>query len=417
MNTYEVMLRRLQKAACDGKLQTEINEIRSNGTSEELITLNKLENPKEQPPVIYLSDFIDTGKADAAHQIDCLFGAIERDENGSVIITNDCSGCGTCINECKSGEFTARKDLIPVLQMLNDKKYPVYAMIAPAFSGQFSEAVTSGKLRSAFKKLGFYGMIEVALFADILTLKEALEFDRFIKEEKDFILTSCCCPMWVALIKKNYSSLIPHIPPSVSPMVACGRAIKKIHPDAKTVFIGPCLAKKAEAKNEDIADAVDYVFTFDEIAEMFKMMQIDPTELPEDSKDHSSSCGRIYARTGGVSEAVKNTLEKLRPGRTIPLRAVQADGIVACKQLLKDFSEGKVDANFIEGMGCKGGCVGGPKILIDAESGTKHVSKYAEAAISKTPADNPYVLSILEKLGYTTIENLLDEDNNFIRRF
>ena len=186
--------------------------------------------------------------------------------------------------------------------------------------------VTAGKLRTAFKLAGFYGMIEVALFADILTLKEALEFDRSIHTDKDYMLTSCCCPIWVVMIKKIYHELIPHMPPSVSPMVACGRAIKRIHPEAVTVFIGPCVAKKAEAREADISDAVDYVLTFQEISDVFQKMSIDPSALPEDMRDHSSRGGRIYARTGGVSEAVQDTLNRLKPERNIKLKAIQADG-------------------------------------------------------------------------------------------
>jgi len=290
-------------------------------------------------------------------------------------------------------------------------------MIAPAFSGQFSADVTSGKLRSAFKYMGFYGMIEVALFADILTLKETLEFDREIQNDEDFLLTSCCCPLWVALIRKYYQSMIPHVPPSVSPMVACGRSIKKIHPDAKTVFIGPCLAKKAEARESDISDAVDCVLTFEEIAELFELMDIHPEKFEEDQSDHSSRAGRIYARTSGVSEAVQATLDRLSPGRKITLKAQQADGVVDCKKLLQEIANGNIQANFIEGMGCRGGCVGGPKSLIDTNIAREAVNQYGDVANIKTPADSPYVLDLLHRLGYETVESLLDRDNNFTRTF
>ena len=121
-------------------------------------------------------------------------------------------------------------------------------MIAPAFVSQFDSQVTPGKLRSAFKLLGFAGMVEVAVFADILTLKEALEFDRNIKEEKDFQLTSCCCPMWIAMIRKIYHQLMPHVPGSVSPMIACARTIKTLHPEAKTILSGLALPKNRKPK-------------------------------------------------------------------------------------------------------------------------------------------------------------------------
>jgi len=321
------------------------------------------------------------------------------------------------VEVCENKGLVERKDLIPILELLNTRTVPVYAMIAPAFNGQFTLDVTAGKLRSAFKCLGFYGMLEVALFADILTLKEALEFDRTIKDDKNFMLTSCCCPIWVAMIKKIYHDLIPHMPPSVSPMVACGRAIKKIHPQAVTVFIGPCIAKKAEAKEPDIKDAVDYVLTFQEVKELFDLAEIDFSRLPEDLRDHSSRAGRIYARTGGVSEAVQSTLNRLNPGRKIPLIATQANGAVECKRLLKDITEGNIKANFMEGMGCVGGCVGGPKALIPYKEGTEHVIEYGDNATYKTPIDNPHAIELLEQLGFNSIEDLLERDNIFIRRF
>lgn len=415
MNKYDEMNDKLVKAAIGGELEKEIEAIEHAQNIEAIKLLSQLRNPKESPLVIKLGECSCDAKDASACQVSCLFNAIERDETGRLTITSDCTGCGSCIEACKNNNLTGSRELLPILELLMDRKTPVYAMIAPAFSGQFDPEVTSGKLRSGFKKLGFYGMLEVALFADILTLKEALEFDREVTSEEDFMLTSCCCPMWVALIRKSYSQLIPHVPPSVSPMAACGRSVKMLHPEAKTVFIGPCLAKKAESREPDIRDAVDFVLTFEEIKALFDFMGVELADMPEDESDHSSEAGRIYARTGGVSEAVKATLDRLRPDRTIPLTAVQADGMVACKAMLAELSGGVVRANFIEGMGCRGGCVGGPKALIDKEEGTRHVNDYGSQAASSTPVDNSYVLEMLHRLGYDTVESLLDRDSTFTR--
>lgn len=417
MDNYEEMSRRLQKAIEEGHLQEEIHAIQASGSEQECKQLEMLLHPENYPPVVKLEDCMCSDETQAACEVSCLFEAIRRDKDGKLAITEDCVGCGQCVERCEQKAIAGRKDLVPLVQWLQERETPVYAMIAPAFSGQFSAEVTSGKLRTAFKKLGFYGMIEVALFADILTLKEALEFDQSIQSDTDFMLTSCCCPMWVALIRKSFDELVPHVPPSVSPMVACGRTIKRMHPEAKTVFIGPCIAKKAEARQLDIADAVDFVLTFDEVAQMFADAELDLPNLAEDMSDHSSTAGRIYARTGGVSRAVQSTLDRLRPDREIPLRAIQADGMVACKQLLADIKDGKIKANFMEGMGCKGGCVGGPKSLLPKEEATGHVNQYGEQAAYATPADNPHVLEILHRLGFDTIESLLERDNTFIRKF
>ncbi len=370
--------------------------------------------PRKYPPVVRL------GKCscdDKACENVCFYNAISRDDEGNIVISKDCVGCGECIRSCDKSNLTDIKEVVPIFELINSGSAPVYALIAPAFVSQFSEGMTPGKLRLAFKILGFSGMIEVALFADILTLKEALEFDAAVVNEQDFMLTSCCCPLWVAMIRKVYGKLAPYMPPSVSPMVASGRAIKKLYPEAKTVFVGPCIAKKAEAKQEDIKDAVDYVLTFQEIDEIFKAAGLDPERLLEDQRDHSSAAGRIYARTGGVSKAVEDTVKRLMPNRDIQVKAVQADGVPACKALLKEIEEGRISANFVEGMGCSGGCVGGPKAIIDRDEGKKHVDAYAAQAKVKTPADNPFVLEMLSKLGFDTIESLREGHNMFTRDF
>ncbi len=416
--TFRELYNRLVDAALRNDLEQEAKRIADSGecSSEDV---DRLLHPMEYPVVMRAGECkCPPDESSEQCAVQCLFSAIERDENGNVVVSPvDCTGCGLCIEDCRHQVLTDRKEIIPVLEHLNSRKNPVYAMIAPAFNGQFSMDVTAGKLRTAFKLAGFYGMIEVALFADILTLKEALEFDRSILTHKDFMLTSCCCPIWVTMIKKIYHELIPHMPPSVSPMVACGRVIKRIHPEAVTVFIGPCVAKKAEAREADISDAVDYVLTFQEISDVFQRMGIDPALLPEDMRDHSSRCGRIYARTGGVSEAVQDALNRLKPDRGIKLRAMQADGAADCKRLLSEIMEGNITANFIEGMGCRGGCVGGPKAIIDKEDGTIHANQYGDRAIYETPIDNPHVVHLLERLGFHTIESLLETDNLFTRRF
>ncbi len=418
METFKDLYNRLVKASLDHRLEEEVQDI-ENHADYSKHHLECLLHPENKPAVISLGACEDCKNEErTACEVACLFSAVKRDENGNVVIDGiNCTGCENCVDVCKKQNLSERKDLLPILEILNSKKAPVYAMIAPAFNGQFTLDVTAGKLRSAFKRLGFYGMLEVALFADILTLKEALEFDRSIHEDKDFMLTSCCCPIWVAMIKKVYHDLIPHMPPAVSPMVACGRSIKRIQPDAITVFIGPCVAKKAEAKEPDIRDSVDYVLTFQEVDDLFKLTGIDPADMPEDMRDHSSTAGRIYARTGGVSEAVQTTLNRISPDRKIPLRATQANGVVECKRLLKEITDGDIKANFMEGMGCVGGCVGGPKAIIPYKEGTEHVNDYGKMAQYKTPIDNPQVIELLHQLGFNTISDLLERDNFFIRNF
>ena len=373
--------------------------------------------PDKHAPVVFAEE-CEKCEYERACEKSCIFDAFEKDENGKITINKEkCTGCGACVDACKLEKLAENKDVVPVLQAIRKEGEEVYALVAPAFLGQFGEDVTTGKLRAAFKAMGFQGMIEVAVFADILTLKEALEFDVNIKEEQDYQLTSCCCPVWIAMIRNIYHDLMPHVPGAVSPMIAAGRVVKKLHPEAITVFVGPCMAKKKEAREEDIADAVDHVLTFQEVQDMFEAADIHPELLGEDEKEHSSRAGRIYARTGGVSEAVNVTVEQMNPDRKIKVRAEQADGVPSCRAMIERLKNGEIKANFYEGMGCVGGCVGGPKIIIDKEEGKKNVERYGEEAEYKTPLENPYVLELLARLGFHTIEEFLDKSDILVRRF
>ena len=415
METFYALYEKLARAALAGRHEEALHEVEK--LDFDPYQLDCLLHPQHHAPVWRLSP-CDCEEGESACLGVCPFHAIRRNEDGNIEIDQDtCTGCSLCIDACKARKLTQSRDTLPVLEAVANTSAPVYALIAPAFVSQFSGKVTPGRLRSAFKALGFAGMVEVALFADILTLKEALDFDELVRSEEDFLLTSCCCPVWIAMIRKVYRSLTPHIPASVSPMIACGRAVKRLVPGAVTVFIGPCVAKKAEAREKDIADAIDFVLTFQEIQDVFDFASIDPERMEEDLRDHSSRAGRIYAHTGGVSEAVKTTLERLRPGRHIPLKARQADGVPACKKMLNELMQREIHGNFLEGMGCVGGCVGGPKTLLPREEGAVHVAHYGEAAPVRTPVDNPYVMELLRRLGYETVESLTQEDTMFRRNF
>ncbi|WAJ23407.1 [Fe-Fe] hydrogenase large subunit C-terminal domain-containing protein [Lacrimispora xylanolytica] len=377
--------------------------------------LDCLLNPEKHPIVIR------TGKCNCSkdEKCDCLercpFGALSMGKDGVEVDPELCLGCDNCIEGCAREKLTASTDIIPALKAIRGSKGLVYAMIAPAFLGQFTNDVTPGKLRNALKEVGFDGMLEVALFADILTLKEALEFDKNIVNDGDFQLTSCCCPMWIGMIRKVYHQLLPHVPGSVSPMVACANVVKALHPDAMTVFIGPCLAKKAEAREKDLVGAVDYVLTFQEVKNIFDALGIDPADMEESEKDHSSRAGRIYARKGGVSEAVELTVKAIDPEKKTKIVTKRADGVPACKKMIQDIIEGNIEANFYEGMGCVGGCVGGPRSILDVEHGTKLVNEYGKNATYQHPAENPYVIELLHRLNLDTIESLLEETDLFSR--
>ena len=380
--------------------------------------LDCLLHPQKHPLIWRIGDCTCSAEQQEACADTCPFEAIRPNQNGNIQISGEkCVGCASCLDHCPGQKLISSRDIIPALKAVRSHAGLSYALVAPAFLGQYSKEVTPGKLRNAFKKIGFDGMVEVSLFADILTLKESLEFNRNITKETDYQLTSCCCPTWIAMIRKIYNNLMPHVPGSVSPMIASGRTIKHLHPDALTVFIGPCIAKKAEAKEKDLVGAIDYVLTFQEMKDVFEAMDIDLAQMEESDKDHSSRAGRIYARTGGVSEAVTSTANRLDPKHPIPIRTQQADGIPACRIMINELIEGNVKANFYEGMGCVGGCVGGPKSIIDRAQGLANVNEYGDLATYPTPIDNPYVIELLHRLGFDTIESLLEESEIFTRHF
>jgi len=340
----------------------------------------------------------------------CLFEShVYRRTKGPVIMNDKCLTCGRCVTECDFGALADKIEFIPVINILKEKKNPVYAVVAPAIAGQFGDNVTLGQLRSAFKLMGFTEMIEAAMFADILTIREAFEFNHLVKNVEDFFLTSCCCPVWFNLTKKNYGDLFKHMSPSVSPMIASGRILKKLYPGARVIFIAPCIAKKAEIKEEELKGAIDFVINFRELKEIFQALQINPAELAGEEKDQGSLGGRFYARTGGVSFSVKTVVNRINPGRLIKLKAKKVDGVANCKKILDELSNREVtDYNFIEGMGCAGGCVGGPRTIIDVEKATRIVNEVAEDSLIMTPFDNLNVMKTLKQLGINAIEEIME---------
>lgn len=345
-------------------------------------------------------------------QSSCPFDAIYVDkESLSTKISEDkCIDCGLCVDACPSGSILDKVEFIPLLEIFHSKT-PIIAAVAPAIAGQFGENVTMDNLRSAFKKIGFTDMVEVAFFADMLTLKEACEFDSKVNSKEDLMITSCCCPMWVGMLKKTYNEMVKYVSPSVSPMIAAGRVIKTLNNNCKVVFIGPCIAKKAERKDKDLLGAIDFVLTFTEVKDIFESLNIKPNELPEDpSTDYASREGRLYAATGGVSISVYEAVSRLFPHKKQLFKSAQANGVKECKFILEKAKNKEIEANFIEGMGCIGGCVGGPKAIIPKEQGRIAVNNFAENSRVKISLDNPQMNKILKKLGITSQDDFMNGD-------
>ncbi|MBE5960338.1 MAG: iron hydrogenase [Lachnospiraceae bacterium] len=349
----------------------------------------------------------------------CPFDAIIRAEDGvdKTIDPMLCMSCGRCVTACDRGNYLETPQFLPLANLL-DEDEKVVAIVAPAIAGQFGENISLDQLREAFIKVGFSDMVEVAMAADILSFKEALEFNEHVKEKGDVMITSCCCPMWVSMLRKVYHQFIKDVSPSVSPMIAMGRVLKALNPDVKIVFISPCVAKKAEAKEPDLVGTIDFVVTFQEMKMIFDLLHIEPAKLKGvPSVDYAATGGRLYARTGGVSEAVFDVVDELFPESRKLFTSMSVDGVPDCKRTLNELTEGKIRASFIEGMGCKGGCVGGPKTNVDEEKGKEAVNRVAYESAIKNPLNSEILNDLLHKIGVEDIYDLKDGNSMFERHF
>ena len=255
--------------------------------------------------------------------------------------------------------------------------------MAPSISSQFNYA-RLGQVISGLKALGFHTVVEAALGADMVAEAESREL-----AEKGF-LTSSCCPAFVTYIRQSFPQLLPMVSHNLSPMAAIARFIKETTPDAKTIFIGPCTAKKAEAQLDTVKPYIDAVLTFEELQALFDSRDLDITTLPEDVLDNASYFGRIFARSGGLSDAVAEGLKE--QNIDFDLKPCVCDGIEACRMALLKKSKNVLDANFIEGMACLGGCIGGAGCLTHGEKNKAEVDKYGREAYEKTIADATSVL-------------------------
>lgn len=365
--------------------------------------LDCLLHPEKQP-LVWRNEPCDCD--DAKCVTACMFRALEIKDGKVRLNPENCTGCAKCIEACERENLTFSHDAVRAVEILKESEGPVYALMAPAYIGQFGEKATPGRIRSALKGMGFAGMIEVAAFADILTLKESLEFCTNMEKKEGFQLTSCCCPIWISMIRKDFSKIVGHLPASVSPMIACGRIAKKLHEGCKTIFVGPCLAKKAEIREPDLVGDIDCVLTFEELNDMFEALAVDFAGMEEDDNEHSAAAGRMYAHSGGVSQAVKECVQSIDPD--VSLQPVCACGAPDCKKMLQEILEGQIKGNFFEGMACQGGCVGGPKGNIGKDEAKDYVVRYTEQATYRTPGENPYVLDLIHRLGFETIDDFLE---------
>ena len=325
------------------------------------------------------------GDKDNPNVIEVIDIACDECPVGGYEVTDACRGClaHRCEDVCRFGAIMDKSFMINAIDLIKKsqcgKHYKIYAVVAPSISSQFRYAKL-GQVITGLKVLGFHTVVEAALGADMVAQAESKEL-----AEKGF-LTSSCCPAFVSYIKKSFPELAQYVSHNLSPMATIAKYIKDTDKDAKVIFIGPCTAKKAEVQSESVKPYVDAALTFEELQALFDSRDIDITTLEEGVLDNASYFGRIFARCGGLSDAVAEGLKE-QGLDDFELKPCSCDGIEACRVALMRKSKNLLDANFIEGMACVGGCIGGAGCLTHGEKNKAEVDKYGREAMEKTIAD------------------------------
>ena len=321
----------------------------------------------------------------------CKIKAIKMSETKAASIDNNkCISCGACVYQCPFGAISDKSFILNVIDDIikseNNSKYKVYAVVAPSISSQFTYAKL-GQVIKGIKELGFYSVVEAALGADMVAFSEAKEL-----AEKGF-LTSSCCPAFVQYVKTQFPQLAEHISHNLSPAATISKYIKETDPGSKVIFIGPCTAKKSEFQKPEVKPYIDSVITFEELQALFDSRDIDIMTLEEDVLDNASYYGRIFARSGGLTDAVTQALKE--HGITdFDFKPVSCDGIEACRTALLKASKNVLGGNFIEGMACVGGCIGGAGCLTHGEKNKKEVDAYGMEAMEKSIKDAIGILNL-----------------------
>ncbi|MGB4572021.1 MAG: monomeric [FeFe] hydrogenase [Rectinemataceae bacterium] len=320
----------------------------------------------------------------------CGVDAIHSDPDGfAAIDQGKCVNCGLCTVSCPFAAISDKTELVQVLhQLMGPQAGHPYALLAPSFVGQFGRLASPGAIVAGLHAIGFKAVHEVALGADCDTLLLAKRLAEKAGPrdplDKSFLGTSCC-PSWVQTARGHFPEFAGHIAESFTPMVETAKLIKDREPSARVVFIGPCIAKKAEALEPELRPYVDHVLTFEELAAIFvakdiDLAAIDPSGFPEEA----SALGRGYAVAGGVGGAIAE-VAKIKYGKEDTVFA-KADTLRNCRTMLAEIKAGKATPDLVEGMACPGGCVGGPGTLIGLAFARNEVGKFAAAAANREPS-------------------------------
>lgn len=301
----------------------------------------------------------------------CPVDAIKKDGTGRAEINFDkCISCGRCMRACPFGAVLERSEIVDVLNLFAAKKH-VTAMVAPAISGQFPVPLT--KLFTALRKLGFSEVMEVATGADVTSRYESEEFVERMEKGERFMTTSCC-PGYIQAVRKHAPEVTPFVSSTQTPMHYVAELALQKNPGTKTVFIGPCVAKRVESLEDP---SVDIVLTFEELGALFEAAEINPKECEESSLgEGASGDARRYAVTGGVAAAVVRAVGD--HATVIPVR-VNGLSLKGIRQL-KNYATIECPGNLVEVMACEGGCAGGSGVLGERAKVTSAVEAFAQSS-------------------------------------
>ena len=324
----------------------------------------------------------------------CGVKAIESDDLGRAKINNDkCVSCGMCMVNCPFGAIVDKGQIFQLIHAIKrgDK---VIAIVAPAFLGQFGPEATPERLTAAMKRLGFAGVAEVAVGADLCTIEEAKDFMREVPENQPFMATSCC-PAWSVMAKKLFPQFTDYISMALTPMVLTARLQKQKDPSCRIAFIGPCAAKKLEASRRSIRSDVDFVLTFEELQGMFEAKNVRFEDIPKEEEvplNQGTGAGRGFAVTGGVAGAVVDAIHRMDPDREV--KVASAEGLDNCKKMLLLAKAGKYNGYLLEGMACPGGCVAGAGTIQPVGRSAAAINKYSREADKQNALDSDYELDL-----------------------
>lgn len=323
----------------------------------------------------------------------CHLKAIKSGADRKATIEQDkCVDCGACTQGCPFGAISHRSQIVKVINYIKSED-PVIALLAPSFVGQWGQKDNPQPIYEGLRRLGFRDIREVALGADMISIIESQEFIETVPSQRKFMTTSCC-PAFVANIRKYYPEIAKeNMSSAVSPMVAIAKAIKQEIPNAKLVFVGPCIAKKREGQESQVIDAV---LTFEELTAMFVAAGINlaDIEISHDRPDESSETGQNFAFSGGVTKAVEAALSAYED---IDFKPLKAEGLDECNAALQAFRKGQQNGNFLEGMACAGGCLGGPGTLLDNKFTKRFLQTHSKESLAKSAGENKTAVELVAK--------------------